>query len=131
MLSILMQIPSSAYRVVVIDRTTSVEMPRATSAMVVEILLESIVRLMALALAIALVAADLPGAQQPVIIGIGALFLILVFLFLLVRYSEQIEPKLAGGLKRVPFFYTPSRWCACLPWASGGSAGWVSIWANC
>ena len=47
MLSILMQIPSSAYRVVVIDRTTSVEMPRATSAMVVELLLGSIVRLMA------------------------------------------------------------------------------------
>ena len=42
MLSILIQVPNSAYRVLVMDRTTSVEVPKATSATVVEILQGSI-----------------------------------------------------------------------------------------
>jgi uncharacterized protein (TIRG00374 family) len=102
MLSVLMQIPSSAYRVLAIDRTTSVEMPQATSAMVVEILLGSITRLLALALAIVLVAADLRGAEQPLLLGLILLGLLLAILFWSVGHTEQIEPKLAGGLERVP-----------------------------
>lgn len=102
MLSILIQIPNSAYRVLVFNRTTSVEIPKATSAMVVEIFQGSISRLVALALAVGLLAADLRGAEQPLVLGVILVGVLLAVLFWSVGHTEQIEPKLAGGLERVP-----------------------------
>jgi hypothetical protein len=68
----------------------------------VELLLGTLLRLVGFALAVALLAADLRDAEQPLLIGVGLVVVLLALLFWSVGHAKQIQPRLAGGLRRVP-----------------------------
>jgi uncharacterized membrane protein YbhN (UPF0104 family) len=102
MLSILMQIPNSVYRAIALNRTTPVEMSRASSAVVVEFSQGTILRLIGLVLVVVLLAGDIQGNEEPLLVGVGIVGLLLAILFAAVSYGEQIEPRLTEGLAYVP-----------------------------
>lgn len=64
MLSILMQIPNAAYRVVAISKTADVKMSRATSAMVVDFLVGTTLRFIVLILVVVLIIGDVGGESS-------------------------------------------------------------------
>lgn len=102
MLSILMQIPNSVYRVAALKRTTKVETSQASSAVVVEFFQGSILRVIGLLLAVVLLAGDIRGSEEPVLIGVGIVGLLFGLIFAVSNYGEQVEPKLAMGLQSLP-----------------------------
>jgi uncharacterized membrane protein YbhN (UPF0104 family) len=102
MLSILMQIPNAAYRVVAISKTADVKMSRATSAMVVDFLVGTTLRFIVLILVVVLIIGDVGGESSSLFFGAGILALLLGLLFGLVSRGEQIVPISARMLRRVP-----------------------------
>lgn len=102
MLSILMQVPNSVYRVAALKRTTTVKTSRASSAVVVEFSQGSILRVAGLLVTITLLAGDLRGSEEPLLIGAGIVGLLLGLIFAVANYGEQVEPRLTAGLKYLP-----------------------------
>ena len=102
MLGVLIQFPSSAYRVVTLDRTTSVEASEATSVIVAEYVLSLIMRVIVLALGIALLAGALKGQESLLLISGVTVVVLLVLLYVAATRGEQLQPKMARGLQRLP-----------------------------
>lgn len=102
MLGILIQAPSSAYRVAAFNRTTQVRASAATSVIVAEYVLSLILRVIVLALGITLLAGAAHGGEQSLLIGVGLVVILLVLLYVATTRSEQLEPKLARGMQRLP-----------------------------
>jgi uncharacterized protein (TIRG00374 family) len=102
MLSIVTPIPNSPFRVVAISRTTEVKATTATSSIAVEYLDSFILRLIGLTLGTVLLLGNLRGSENTLLIGAGAVILLVAALFLLVSQRERIAPPLARALARVP-----------------------------
>jgi uncharacterized membrane protein YbhN (UPF0104 family) len=102
MFSILIQLPNSIYRVIALDRTTSVKASQATSMVFLEFLLTFILRMVALALFVGFAAAEQRDAERPLLIGILTVVFLLVILFILASRAEQLQPRLADGLEHLP-----------------------------
>lgn len=84
MLGILMQLPNSPYRVVTVDRSTSLETSEATLSTVVDVLTGHISRILALAVGFVFLASELRGEEGSLFIGIGVVVLLIGGLFVLV-----------------------------------------------
>jgi|GEM_PF-2534228 len=102
MLSIITPIPNSPFRVVAISRTTDVKATTATSSIAVEYLDSFILRLIGLTLGTVLLLGNLRGSENTLLIGAGAVILMVAALFLLVSQRERIAPPLTRALARVP-----------------------------
>ena len=102
MLGVLIQFPSSAYRVVTMDRTTEVKASEATSVIVAEYVLSLIMRVIVLALGITLLAGAARGAENSLLIGVVVVVALLVVLYVAATRGEQLQPRLARGLQRLP-----------------------------
>jgi uncharacterized protein (TIRG00374 family) len=102
MLTILMQLPNSVYRPLVMDRTTDVEMAQATPAVMMEVVFAQILRVVGLVLFILLATADTREAQGLLPFAGAIVVLLLVVLFVLASRGEQIAPRMTGGLRRLP-----------------------------
>ena len=102
MVSIITPIPNSPFRVVAISRTTDVKATAATSSIAVEYLDSFILRLIGLTLGTVLFVGNLRGGEHTLLIGAGAVILLVAALFLLVSQRERIGPPLTRALARVP-----------------------------
>lgn len=102
MFSIVTPIPNSPFRVVAISRTTDVNATAAASSIAVEYIDSFILRLIGLTLGTVLLLGNLRGSEHTLLIGAGAVILLVAGLFFLVSRREKIAPKLAHALERVP-----------------------------
>lgn len=101
MVTILSPIPGPAVRVFALSHSTKVSISSSTPAMVVDLLLTTVMRLVALILAITL---NLSSGQAFTSIVIGSLLIIafLGFIIWLARNAGKVLPRLSGLLSRVP-----------------------------
>ena len=102
MLNILIHIPAPATRVVAISRNTPVTMPQVTSAVVVERLLEQVMRLTALVLSLALLTADPANASASILRSGLTIVVAIILILLLVRYGDRLVDLLAPRLGKLP-----------------------------
>lgn len=107
MLGILIQFTSSAYRVVTLDRTTPAKASEATSVIVAEVVLSLLMRVIVLALGITLLAGAVQGQEQSLLIGVVVVVVLLIVLYVAATRGEQLQPKLARGLQRLPLIDEP------------------------
>ncbi|MFC2026180.1 lysylphosphatidylglycerol synthase transmembrane domain-containing protein, partial [Chloroflexota bacterium] len=102
MLSILAQIPNSIYRAVAINKTTDTEGSLSTAMVVSEYTMAFILRIVVLIFGVALFASRIRGAENTLLVSLVIVAILLVILFVMLRYKEQLQPKLASALRRLP-----------------------------
>ena len=102
MLTILMQLPNSIYRPLVMDRTTDVGISQSTPAVMMEVVFAQILRVVGLVLFIMLATADTRGAQGLLPLAGVTVILLLVLMYVLSSRGEQIAPRVAGGFQHLP-----------------------------
>lgn len=101
MVTVLSPIPGPAMRVVALTQSSEVSISRATPAMIVDTLLGTVMRLVALILAIILYS-PLEIVTYSILIGSLLIVAILGFLTWFVRHPERIITWLSGLITRLP-----------------------------
>ena len=102
MLAILIQLPTSVYRVLVMEQKSMAEVPETSSAIAVEVVLNLILRILSAVLVISLLVArswETEDILMTSLIGVGGLLLLI---FLVIGLRERLEPGVAKMLARLP-----------------------------
>lgn len=102
MANVAIHLPAPATRVIAIERVSKVTLPAATSGMIVDRLLEQIMRLTTLLLTLMLAVAGPGNATTSLMQGGAVVVVTLLVIFLLVRYAGRIVPPIARALGRLP-----------------------------
>lgn len=101
MVTVLSPIPGPAVRVFALSQSTKVSISSATSAMMIDLLFSSVMRVVALILAIT-ISLSLEQAFTSILIGSILIIIVLGFIIWLVKNPDKILPWISGLLSRLP-----------------------------
>lgn len=102
LVTMLTPVPGPALRVVALTKSTNVPVSSATPAMIIDLLFTTVMRILALILAITL-KLSLERSLTTIFIGSILIIAVLGFIFWLVRSPDKVIPWIAGLIGRIPF----------------------------
>jgi uncharacterized membrane protein YbhN (UPF0104 family) len=102
MFGILVQLPTTVYRVLVMERKSMAKVTETSSAIAVEVLLSLILRMIGAVVVISLLVARSKEAENFLVTSISIVIGLLVLMFLVVGLRDRLEPVVANILARLP-----------------------------
>lgn len=102
MFGILIQLPTTVYRVLVMERKSMARVTEASSAVAVEVVLSMILRLLSAVLVISLLVARSRETENLLYTTLFMVAGLIVLMFFIVGFRKRLEPAVAGLLARIP-----------------------------
>ena len=102
MFGILMQLPTTVYRVLVTERKSMAKVAESSSAIAVEVVLSLILRLLGAVLVISLLVARSRETENFLSTTLFMVAGLIVLMFLIIAFRKRLEPAAAGLIAKLP-----------------------------